>query len=282
MDYGDKSTLPQSYVLHSTLTSVQGSPASREIMSKREWDYALHIKGVTFNTLGLARLADYMKEFALLLGEDARPTFAGAVKGSVVLRARDRSEYPVLTKSRVRQAAANTEAPGHNAYEKISSLMRRDGARGQIVDRSDNVLATFTPRIPANDDMQEIVISDEGELDGIVVGVSGADDTAHIRLQEASGSIHSITVRDMTLARELATRFRANTVRLHVHGTWKRTAAGLWEPHALYGDRFEDLNQSDAHETFLELAAIPGNGWATTEDADEVWKRIRGIDDSRA
>jgi len=251
-------------------------------MSKRHWDYALQIKGVSFNTLGLSRLADYMKEFALLLGEDARPTFAGAVKGSVVLRALDHGEHPVLTKSRVRQAALKEESPGRAAYEKITLLMSRDGARGQIVDHSDNVLATFSPTKPANDEAPEIIIPDEGEIDGVVVGVSGADDTAHVRLQDTSGAIHSITVRDMTLARALATRFRGNSIRMHVHGTWKRTLAGAWEPHALYGDRFDDLDQSNAYETFLELAAIPGNGWATTEDADEVWKKIRGLDDSGA
>lgn len=251
-------------------------------MSKRDWNYALHIKGVRLESLDMSRLAEYLKEFAQLLGPDAKPTLTSIVKGSVVLRAQDRSGYPVLTGSRIRQAAANPQSPARPAFEKITSLLRRDSARAEILDHEKNVVVSFTPRKPANDEQPEFIVQDESEIDGVVVGVSGADDTAHVRLQGPSGATYNVTVRDMELARQLATRFRGSAIRLHTHGSWKRTSQGQWEPHALYADRFEDLDQQDAHGSLLELASIPGNGWANVAEAENLWKKIRGLDDSGA
>lgn len=247
--------------------------------TRKEWDFALHIKGVSMDTLDLARLGDYMKEFASLLGQGSSPKFAGIVKGSVVMRARDCGEHPAITRNRLQQAA-NDEAPAHAAFSRISSLLRQDGARGQVLDRGKNVIVSFAKRTAANDDAPEVIIPDTAELDGVVVGIIGTDDTAHVKLQQHGGTVISITVRDMSLARELAKRFRLESVRIHTHGTWKRTKNGVWEPHAIYADRLEDIDQKNAHDVFTELAAVPGNGWAHTEDADALWRKIRGLDDS--
>jgi hypothetical protein len=185
----------------------------------------------------------------------------------------------VITKNRLQQAA-NDEAPAHPAFTRLSSLLDQDGARGKILDREKNVIISFAPKTAANDNEPEIIVPDTAELDGVVVGIVGADDTAHVKLQLHGGSIISITVRDMPLARELAKRFRLESVRIYTHGTWKRTRNGTWEPHAVYADRIEDTDQKSAQDVFAELAAVPGNGWANTDDADALWRKIRGLDDS--
>lgn len=246
---------------------------------RQNWDFALHIKGVSLKTLDMARLAEYIKEFAALMGEGASPKFAGIVKGSVVLRARDCNEHMGLTRQRL-LSAVNDEAPGHSAYQKIENLMRKDGTRGDIIDSQKSVILSFDSRKAANDDVREIIIHDNGEIDGTVVGIAGADDTAHVRLQVHGGKVETVTVRDMALARELATRFRLGPVRVYVHGTWKRTKEGVWEPNRVYADRIEDLDSDSVHDVFRELATIPGNGWSEVKDADELWKKIRGLDDS--
>lgn len=248
--------------------------------TRGDWDYALHIKGVSKKTLDMARLAEYLYEFALMLGKDAQPRFAGVVNGSAILRAKEYGNEPSATHLRLISIASNDDSAGHAPYKKILSMMRENGARGEIVDRNKAVLVRFETAKVANDQGYEIVMHDEAEIDGVVVGVIGIDDTAHVRLQISPSTVYKLLVRDMSIARRLAAQFRGETVRVHVHGRWKCTPTGAWEPHTLYIDRIEDLDQRAADEIMHELLLIKGNGWSEMLDPDDYWKKIRGIDDS--
>jgi hypothetical protein len=131
---------------------------------------------------------------------------------------------------------------------------------------------------PALPGEQEYTVNDLGTIDGVVVGIAGTDDTVHLRIQEASGAVWSIALRDFSMARQLAGQFRADPIRVAVHGTWKRTGTGVWEPLNLYADGFELLDNKSAKAVMEELRAIPGNGWAALTDPDATWKDLRGIE----
>jgi len=47
-----------------------------------------------------------------------------------------------------------------------------------------------------------------------------ADYLDRLRLRDHGGIEHKVVLRDLAMARELASRFRAGPVRVHVHGTW--------------------------------------------------------------
>jgi len=267
-----------SEALHYNQYPIMRVHEKRVMSTRKPWDFALHIKGVSLDSLDMARLADYMKAFADLIGDASSPKLVSIVKGSVVMRVRDCGEHPAIARQRIRDAE-DDDTPGNTSYQKLISLMHKDGARGSIIDRDRNVLLAFTPTRAANDESKEYILHDNGELDGVVVGIAGKDDTVHVRLQALDDTVHSVTVRDMVLARELAVRFRYGTVRVHVHGTWKRRADGIWEPNVVYADRIEDLDQASALDVFKELAVIPNNGWNTLDDAGELWRKIRGLDD---
>jgi hypothetical protein len=247
----------------------------------REWDYSLHIGGVTHESLGMARLAEYIARFAELLGSEARPVFAGTVRGSVVVRARDRNEIPALTRARMRDAATNDETPARAPYQRIAQLLLADGARGKVLDRANATVIEFPRQRPAATLAREYTVNDVAEVDGVVVGVEGVDDTAHLRLlDQATGKTTNINVRDMNLAREAAAQFRGMIIRVRVHGTWRRDADGQWLPQMLYADGIEQLDQSDALTSFRALRAIPGNGWAQmpAQEADTLCAELRGSD----
>jgi hypothetical protein len=229
--------------------------------------------------LPLARMAEYLKEFALLLGEESRPVFAGIVAGSVVIRARETSSMPpALTRTRMKVARSDREAPGGRNYARLNELMAGDGANGIVLDRDENTVIELPGREVAAPAPREYTMSDVGFIDGVVVGITGVDDTVHIRIQESSGATHSIDLRDLSRAREVAQHFRAGSVRVHVHGTWKRLAEGNWVPLAVHFDHFEILDEGTAREVFDALAAIPGNGWADVADPDGLWKSMRAND----
>lgn len=250
-------------------------------MSSREWDYALKIRGCTPRTMPMLRLADYLREFAGLLGDEVKPTFAGVVSGSLIIRARQQQRVdwmPVGIQSRLKAARHDREAPGGRNFARLNDLLIGDSARGAVLDRGGNTIVDF-PATPSKQPLSpEYLVHDEGFLDGVVVGIVGVDDTMHLRLKEATGEVRSITVRDLSLARCLAGKFRGDAIRVHVHGTWKRTNDGKWEPHALYVDRLEDLDGADAGEVFRSLAAIPGNGWATEADPVALLRKLRSDD----
>lgn len=253
-------------------------------MSKRgEWDFALRLRGTTPGTLPLAVLADYMKEFAALLGDDAKPVFAGVVKGSAVLRARQTDEYPVATKHRIQAAANDPVGTAGRSFRRLSEMAARDSYRAEVLDRDQKVvvqLQSYKPVLAGLD--QELLVHDAGELNGYVVSVAGVDDTVHIKLSDPAGGDHKVVTRDMRIAQALAARFRGGPVRLHVHGTWKRASTGKWEAHHVYIDDFEDLHDVGASEVFLPLKGTPDTGWSRSADPTKEWEEIRGLHDHHA
>ncbi|CAG0999863.1 hypothetical protein PLCT2_03007 [Planctomycetaceae bacterium] len=249
-------------------------------MEKRpNWHYALHIKGVTPDTLDMGRIGEYLVEFANLIGHEAAPRFVGMVKGSVMLRSKEQSEHPALVRVRLRDSVADDSTPQHRAFQKINSMMVKDGARGAVVDHAKAVVIQFPGKQTGPEPEEELTVTDTGELDGQVVSIVGTDDTVHVRLQDVDGASHKIvvTVGKLDLARDLAKRFRSGWVRIRVHGTWRRTSEGQWEAATVYADSFEDLDDTPAGEVLRPLQGAPGNGWSELDDPIEEWKRLRGL-----
>ncbi|ODT36963.1 MAG: hypothetical protein ABS55_04650 [Lautropia sp. SCN 70-15] len=248
---------------------------------KPDWDYALRIRGVTLKTLPVAVLADYLKEFAALLGDDSKPVLDGIVKGSVVVRVKQVGQHPAYTRARIQHAANDPLGPGGRSFVKLSELMNRSGARGEIVDRQENTVVSFPVFAAKEYAAPEMTVSDVGTLDGRVVGISGADDTVHLRLLDKGSVEHRIVLRDIAMAQDLAKRFRSDIVRVHVHGTWRRTDSGKWEPHAVYADRVEILDGASPRDFVQTLRAIK-TGWSEMQEPLKELADIRGTDDLHA
>ena len=124
---------------------------------------------------------------------------------------------------------------------------------------------------------QPVVVHDTAELDGQVISIAGQDDTVHVQLLGAGGQKSNITIRNLTVARDLAKRFRTGMVRVRVHGTWKRSSEGVWEAQKIYADGFEDLDDSSPLDVFKALREVPNNGWLKHDDPIKVWEGIRGF-----
>jgi hypothetical protein len=249
-------------------------------MSSTRWDFAMQIKGVTLDTLDMARVAEYLKEWAGLMGDQAKPKFAGVVKGSVVLRARQGGDHKAVVRHRLKQAAANDDAPGRDHFDRIVRLLGADGARAAVIDSAKVVVIEFPTVQRRPSPAREQIVNDSAEIDGIVVAVEGIDETAHLRIQDTRGKVVSMQIRDMSLAREAAGHFRGDPIRVRVHGTWRRSPEGEWAPLSLHVDRVETLDQATVAELMQRLRAIPGNGWAQMDasQAQALSDEIRGRD----
>jgi hypothetical protein len=248
---------------------------------KPDWDYALRIRGVTLKTLPVAVLADYLKEFASLLGDDSKPVLDGIVKGSVIVRIKQAGQHAAYTRNRLQHAANDPLGPGGRSFLKITELMSRTGARGEIVDRNKNTVVSF-PTFAVKENIAPVLtITDVGALDGQVVGINGADDTVHLRLLDKGGVEYRIVLRDIAMAQDLAKRFRSEIVRVHVHGTWQRSESGKWVPHSVYADRIETLDCASPKDVVNALRAIR-TGWTDSKEPLKELADIRGTDDLHA
>lgn len=237
------------------------------------WDYALRIHGVTPKSVALARLGEYLKAYAVLLGTSNQPAYAGVVKGSARLRASIPVEH--RTETRVRLLSVSHEVDFGNvasnddsairARNSLADMLARDGLSGELEDREGAVILRFEKPKPQMQAVEPIV-HDTGVIDGVVIALGGIDDTVHLRLLTRPGEEVKLTLRDLNEARKAARHFRGDTVRAHVHGTWKRTSAGRWEPHSPYLDRIEELSDEAGGDLLTRLSALPGNRWSTMAD----------------
>jgi len=244
---------------------------------KDNWDYALRIRGATPRAMLLSRLGEYMRAYAALLGQGNEAKFAGIVKGSVLLRASVPSERQTETRLRLlsMRVAANDDLM--RAHDQLADMLATDAVSGDVEDRNGVVVLELSHRKPETA-QPEVIVQDTGIIDGVVVSLVGIDDTVHLRLLDSEQTSQKITVRDIAEARKLARHFRGEVLRVHVHGTWKRTGEGVWEPHTLYLDHFEELGGESASELLNELSALEGNRWASMDDPQGELRRIRGDD----
>lgn len=202
--------------------------------------------------------------------------FRGVISGSVVFPA----EVAVTSKNQVRNRLR--EAPFDdlaNRYIKsLQKLMLCDGVNGTVIDRSKDVLLRFDGVTDA-DSLTPVIVDDSGEIDGTVFRIQGKDVTSHIGLLEyGSDRTFSLETRDESLARKFAENYKGATLRVRVHGTWRRDESGKWEPYHLVADSFETLDEQPLHEVMQALRAIPDNGWNEFTDPIREWRKIRGLD----
>ncbi len=223
------------------------------------------------------RLADYMREFAKLVGLENQPVFRGIRKASTGLKVAIPESRQKAAFLRVREAHARPDSKPATALRCIEAMMGEDAiSKAELLDSSRNVVYLF--HAPALNDSIDARIQQVGEVDGTITGIVGADDTMHLHLRDHLGRDLRLIVRSEDLARALLSRFRLGAVRLSVHGTWIRTEQG-WIPESnkCTVDRFEKLDDSSPLEIFEAIGSISNNGWNDVADADAAWRDLRGL-----
>lgn len=223
------------------------------------------------------RLAEYMREFAELLGVENNPVFKGIKKASTGLKVsipQDRKHY---AHARLTEAKTNPASRASRLLHRIEDMLGEDGIQeAQLLDTSDNVVYLFAGKCVETEQVERL--HQEGTVDGTVTGLVGADDTMHLHLRDHGGNDFRLLIRDESLAREILKNFRFGTIRAHIRGGWIRTELG-WVPEANRCTvvQFEVLDDSPAGAVFDELAQVDGNGWTSMEEPMNAWEQLRGI-----
>jgi len=248
------------------------------IMKKPDWTFALKLHRCKPESMPIGRLAEYLLEFAGLLGKDAPVRFSGIVKGSVVMRARALDDSHESIASRLVLVAGNqgTKDAASKA-DKLDAMMREDGIFGEVINHAGAVILPFPGAKRKVDISQtEYVVTQEGELTGVVTRIGGRDDTVPLTLEDADGVYYETNVKGRELARELGRLLFGSPIRVFGTGTWKRTNDTKWKLEKFIVQSYEELDTRPLSEVLAELRDIPGNGWAALDNPIDEWRRIRG------
>jgi hypothetical protein len=229
--------------------------------------FLLKIRKFTPETIPMNRLAAYMKEFAILLGEFANVHFEGVAEGSAVLRAIAEFDAVPKINHRVRLVATGQAPPeAMRAIMALNELLANDNTSGSVA-REDNSHEEEMISLPGAEQETEPVfgpISQPTTLDGIVIRVGGtlADVPVHIQTRDRIEK-HCFATRE--LAKQLGKHLFETELRIYGDGKWIRDETGIWILQKLDITRFEELNSASLIEAVADLRSVEGHDWSGTD-----------------
>jgi hypothetical protein len=242
--------------------------------------YRLRIsESYTPGTIPMARLADYMRVFAKLLGESHAVHFERIVDASVGLVAR--VDVPAERRVAERLSSLKTGAStkdARQAFDELDSMLREDNAVGALDNAEGAVIISFPGK------MREIPQAygpfwREGDVQGQVVSIGGRDTTVHVQLVDRQQVITGI---EMT--RELALRVKEHlfgkTIRLRGRGRHMRGTDGLWRLEGFKASSFEVLDDASFDQVVDMLRAVSGSEWGRSDDPSAALRSMRHDDET--
>lgn len=217
-------------------------------------EYRFKIEAFTPETMPMARLAEYIKELAEILGEPKDVHLIALEPGSTVLI--HRIEHEAIPKVRERaNAVRRGDAPRDPlvAYRKVNQMLREDNGRAvfQQGKRGPRIL-----EFPGRDEVEESFanIKQSGTIEGFVIRVGGTGDSIPILLESEGRQIAGCHT-NRQIAKDLA-KCLFEPVRVGGMGYWIRDAEGEWALRHFRIATFEQLEDMPLSTALTKLRSI--------------------------
>lgn len=220
-------------------------------------------------TIPMAKLAEYMADFAALLGKEHGVHFDHLEPGSTKIVSRIEYEDAPKVTNRLRDISrGNLTKETAKLMAQIDERLANDNAVGRIYEQNEDgeavaQLIEFPGRTRPKPQSYG-PFNQEGSLDGVLIAVGGKDETAHIRLQNGDITYSSCET-NRALARELA-KHLFEPVRINGTGRWIRETDGQWSLQRFRIQSFSALENSSLRDTVDALRAVQGSGWKDISD----------------
>lgn len=240
-------------------------------------EYRYVIDVFTPETLPMARLAEYMRELALLLGEPTNVHFARLEAGSAVLVSRvDTPAVPKVAGRVLGLLDGSASEDVRRAYRLLDNMLERDNAVGRLLDDSGAEVIVFPGRLRPKP-LTYGPFKQDGTLDGVLTRIGGRGaKTVYAHLDDGTRQYPCALARD--LARQMAQHL-FSPVRVNGRGRWMRDAKGSWLLERFRVLSFELLNDESLTAVVAKLRAVPGNGWRAVKNPLQELEDLRGNDD---
>jgi hypothetical protein len=160
------------------------------------------------------------------------------------------------------------------AQTEIDRLLAEDNATGFLYEGTD--LGAQVIQFPGVTRPKPVTYGpfrQEGSLDGVVISVGGADQTAHVQLQNGDLKYTGIET-DRETARRLA-KHMYEAVRVMGTGRWLRDASGAWLLKKFTMTNFVVLEPETLVSAVEKLRAIEGGEWGDMNDPVAALKALR-------
>jgi len=214
----------------------------------------------TPETLPMERLAQYMLQFAKLLGEPERVHFVHVDTGSAVLRARvEDVALPKVDRRLYEAARGQGDGVALRALQSIDDMLAEDNAVGQLLDDGDAEIIAFPGRNRSKQ-LEYGPLREDGVLEGVVIKVGGEADRAPIWLRD-NQHIYKRCSATWPLAEVLAKHLNRSIVRVSGSGSWVRLSTGAWFMRSFEIRDFEVLDESPLTDVIKRLHAVEGADW---------------------
>lgn len=238
----------------------------------RAFEILLKIEGYTPEAIPMGRLAEYMADFAKLLGGDGGVHFVGLERASVGIRARVNEPQSSAVRERV-QAVKRHEGPAdaRAAYRSINERLREDRTYASVVRPTGAQILQFpgikAPPVPVFKPVEQ-----DDHLSGQVVGVGGrskkaADVPVYI---DTGGPVVVTCHASRDLARDLAQYLFEKPLRFSGRATWVRGPEGGWTLDKFLVRDFEPVEADTLADIASALRAIPNN----IKEGDDAWGEL--------
>jgi hypothetical protein len=221
------------------------------------------IDGYTPDTLPIGRLAEYIRNFANLVGPNSEVRFQRVGEGSAVLVNRAPQQFIPEVRARI-TAARVGDGPKEavSGFLGIKNLLMQDQTAGRIKEERRKIIEFPKLVVPAY-----VSVVEEGTLEGIVIRIGGKDQTIHIHLKDGD-QVYSCYTTDVSKAKELRPYLleHEKPIRLSGKGKWSRPPNGAWELLEFKIYDFEPLNNDELQQVLERMRRIPGSGWDKIDD----------------
>jgi hypothetical protein len=224
--------------------------------------FRLVIDAFTPDTLPMERLAEYLKEFASLLGNEANVHFDKVEKNCAALASfSDRTVTPKIRRRLEEVIEGSAPKTAIKSNSTIDEMMRADNAAGYVDFGGKTKLIEFPGRKRAP--QQRIgPVQRRSVIEGQIFQIGGKDETINVHLcnpQKPSETYRAEV--SISLARKLMPYFLVGKVRLFGEADWYRTDAGwLMSPNSFTAVDFAplvdcglDATIKSAHDIFANV-----------------------------
>ncbi len=236
--------------------------------------YRLRIDVFSVDSLPMGRLAEYMAEYAKLLGEREHVHFSHLEPGSAVLVSTvDEPAVPKVAErvKQLREGVAPKELM--QAFRTLDGLLAKDNAVAVLIPPDSSIVLEFPGRNRPKP-IRYGPFREQGMLDGVLIRIGGRDDTIPVWLKAGEVEYYC-QVRREDVARRLAPHYLGGTLRVHGSGKWIREENGTWTLQQFDIEDFELLDDSSLVDVVGKLRAIEGSMWHKSEDAIHDAFRLR-------
>lgn len=242
-----------------------------------KYTYLFRIDAFTPETIPMARLAAYLVDLAVLLGEMDHVHLDHIAPGSLVLVQKIEHTAYAKVMQRVNDVRAGGGArEARKAFETIDRRLAQDNATATLGDPSGGTMLAF----PGRERRRPITynsIRQQGSLDGVLIRIGGRTERVPATLMDRTQEWNVDMTRDM--ARRMRAHLFEQPLRVHGHGRWRRSDDEGWLLEQFSVTDFEVLDDAPWQDTVARLRQVEGSGWNRFQDPLAELERLRRDDE---